>query len=140
MSTQIGIERAAYYDTLEITQKGDLDISPWLQWFLSCLDRAFDATKKTLSGVVHKAGFWEKHKNIAFNERQRRMLNILFDGFEGKLTSSKWAKIAKCSQDTAARDINYLIERGILTKDPGGGRSTSYSLTESPPNSVAQKI
>jgi len=136
MSTQIRIERAAYYDTLENTQKGDSDITSWLQWFISCLDRAFDATEKTLSGVMRKAGFWEKHKNLAFNERQRRMLNLLLDGFEGKLSSSKWAKIAKCSQDTAARDINYLIERAVLTKDPGGGRSTSYSLTESPPSAL----
>lgn len=130
MSTQIRIERAAYYDTLESTQRGDLEITPWLEWFMGCLDRAFEATDETLSGVVRKAAFWENYKNISFNERHRLMLNMLFDGFEGKVTSSKWAKITKCSQDTAARDISHLIGLGILIKDAGGGRSTSYSLTE----------
>lgn len=136
MSTQIRIERATYYDMLESTQGSGLDITAWLEWFLSCLGRAFDATDKTLSGVVRKAGFWEKHKNTAFNERQRLMLNMLLDGFEGKLTSSKWATITKCSQDSASRDISYLTEHGILTKDVGGGRSTSYSMKEPQPRDV----
>jgi Fic family protein len=105
-------------------------VTPWLEWFLGCLNRAFDATEKTLGSVLHKAHFWETHANTQLNDRQRLMLNKLLDGFEGKLTSSKWAKIAKTSQDTALRDISDLVERGILTKDTGGGRSTSYSLPQ----------
>ena len=130
MSAQIRIERKTYYDTLEKTQKGGLDITPWLEWFLGCLDRAFDNTEKTLGSVLHKARFWETHADTPFNNRQRLMLNKLLDGFEGKLTSSKWAKIAKCSQDTALRDILDLVNRGVLAKDAGGGRSTSYSLRQ----------
>ena len=130
MSAQIRIERKTYYDTLEKTQKGGLDITPWLEWFLGCLDRTFDGTEETLGSVLHKARFWETHANISFNDRQRLMLNKLLDRFEGKLTSSKWAKIAKCSQDTALRDILGLVEHGILAKDASGGRSTSYSLTQ----------
>ena len=128
MSAQIRIERKAYYDTLERTQKGGLDITPWIKWFLGCLDRAFDGTEETLGSVLLKARFWETHAETSFNDRQRLMLNKLLDGFEGKLTSSKWATIAKCSQDTALRDIQGLVNQGILGKDPGGGRSTSYSL------------
>lgn len=130
MSAQIRIERNTYYDRLEKTQENGLDITPWLEWFLGCLDRAFDQTEKNLGGVFSKARFWETHSDKSFNERQRLMLNKLLDGFEGKLTSSKWAMLAKCSQDTALRDILDLIEQGALTKDPGGGRSTSYSLAE----------
>jgi Fic family protein len=128
MSAQIRIERKTYYEMLEKTQKDGLDITPWLEWFLGCLDRAFDATEKTLGSVLRKARFWEAHAHTAFNDRQRLMLNKLLDRFEGKLTSSKWATIAKCSQDTALRDILDLVERGVLAKNPGGGRSTSYSL------------
>lgn len=128
MSTQIRAERAAYYDTLEQTQRGDLDITDWLTWFLGCLERAFTGAEDILAGVLQKAEFWTKHKDANLNERQRLMLNKLLDGFEGKLTSTKWAKIAKCSQDTASRDIEGLIKLGILQKDAGGGRSTSYSL------------
>jgi len=128
MSAQIRIERKTYYDILEKTQKGGLDITSWLEWFLGCLDRAFDGTEETLASVLRKARFWEAHADISFNDRQHLMLNKLLDGFEGKLTSSKWAKIAKCSQDTALRDILDLVDHGILAKDPGGGRSTSYSL------------
>jgi len=130
MSAQIRIERNIYYDKLEKTQETGLDITPWLEWFLACLDRAFDQTEKNLGSVLRKARFWEIHAHKPFNDRQRLMLNKLLDGLEGKLTSSKWAKIAKCSQDTALRDILDLIEQGTLTKDPGGGRSTSYSLAE----------
>lgn len=130
MSAQIRIERKDYYDMLEKIQKGNLDVTPWLEWFLDCLNRAFDATEKTLGSVLRKARFWEAHANTPLNDRQRLMLNKLLDGFEGKLTSSKWAKIAKSSQDTALRDISDLVERGILTRDAGGGRSTSYSLTQ----------
>lgn len=128
MSAQIRVERNAYYDTLEATQKGGLDITPWLDWFLGCLDRAFDHAEKTLSNVLAKARFWERHADETFNDRQKDMLLSLLDGFAGKLTSSKWAKIEKCSSDTALRDITDLLERGILVKEPGGGRSTSYAL------------
>ncbi len=128
MSAQIRVERKAYYDILEATQKGNLDITPWLEWFLGCLDRAFDGAEKILAAVFQKAEFWKKYGAAPFNERQRDMLNRLLDGFEGNLTSSKWATIEKCSPDTALRDITELVERNILKKDEGGGRSTSYSL------------
>ncbi len=128
MSAQIRRERNAYYDILERTQKGDLDITAWLEWFLGCLDRAFDGAETILAGVLRKARFWKQHADAPFNDRQRAIINRLLSGFEGKLTSSKWAKIEKCSPDTALRDINDLLERGILTRDAGGGRSTSYSL------------
>ena len=129
MSAQIRLERNAYYDMLEATQKGELDITPWLEWFLGCLDRAFDGAGKTLAAVFRKADFWKKHAAAKVNERQRDILNRLLDGFEGKLTSSKWALIEKCSPDTALRDIQDLVDQGILVKDESGGRSTSYSLT-----------
>jgi Fic family protein len=128
MSAQIRKERDAYYDILESTQKGDLDITPWLSWFLGCLGRAFDGAEGILAGVLQKAEFWKAHAHAGFNDRQRDMLNRLLDGFEGKLTSSKYAAIEKCSPDTALRDITDLVERGVLRKDEGGGRSTSYSL------------
>ena len=130
MSAQIRIERKIYYIMLEKTQRGGLDITPWLEWFLGCLDRAFDATEETLGSLLHKARFWDAHGHTSINHRQRLILNKLLDGFEGKLTSSKWATIAKCSQDTALRDILDLVDHGILAKDRGGGRSTSYSLRQ----------
>jgi Fic family protein len=130
MSAQIRLERNAYYDRLESTQKGDLDITPWMEWFLGCLDRAFDGAENTLAVVFKKADFWKKHAAASLNDRQRDIINRLLDGFDGKLTSSKWAIIEKCSPDTALRDIADLIERGLLRKDEGGGRSTSYSLIE----------
>jgi Fic family protein len=130
MSAQIRLERNAYYDILEKIQKGDLDITAWMEWFLGCLDRAFDGAEKTLAIVFKKADFWRKHSAAALNERQRDAINRLLDGFEGKLTSSKWATIEKCSPDTALRDIADLVERGMLKKNDGGGRSTSYSLAE----------
>jgi len=128
MSAQIRLERNAYYGILEATQRGDLDITPWLEWFLNCLDRAIEGAEGTLASVLYKARFWETHRDQTLNERQRSVLNRLLDGFEGKLTSSKWAKLTKSSPDTALRDINDLIAKGILVRDPGGGRSTSYSL------------
>lgn len=128
MSGQIRQERKGYYGTLERTQKADLDITRWQSWFLECLLRAIEGARGTLSAVLDKARFWERFAKEPLSERQIKVLNRLLDGFEGKLTSSKWAKIAKCSQDTAYRDIMGLIERGALQKDPGGGRSTSYSL------------
>lgn len=130
MSAQIRVERNAYYDMLESTQKGDLDVTLWLEWFLACLDRAFDGAEAILAHVFQKAEFWKQHAEAPLNKRQRDILNRLLDGFEGKLTSSKYAKIEKCSADTALRDISELVDRGILTKDEGGGRNTSYSLTE----------
>jgi len=131
MSAQIWQERNAYYDILERTQKGTLDVTPWMEWFLGCLERALAATETTLAVVLRKARFWERLRGTAINERQRRVLNSMLDGFEGKLTSTKWAKIGKCSHDTALRDIQYLIEKGFLAKAAAGGRSTSYSLKES---------
>lgn len=128
MSAQIRTERNAYYDILEATQKGDLDITAWLEWFLTCLDHAIEGAEHILSGVLRKARFWNAIKDQPLNERQRGMINRLLNGFEGKLTSSKWATLTKSSQDTALRDITDLVECGILVRDPGGGRSTSYSL------------
>jgi len=125
MSAQIRQERNDYYAILEATQKADLDITRWLDWFLGCLGRAIDGAETILASVLDKAGFWEKQAGASFNERQRTMLNRLLDGFDGKLTSSKWAKIAKCSQDTALRDIDDLVDRHILVRDAPGGRSTS---------------
>jgi Fic family protein len=131
MSSQIRIERKAYYDTLERSQKGDLDITEWIAWFLECLDRAFAGAETILSSVLRKARFWDAHVGDALNDRQRLVVNRLLNGFEGKLTSSKYAALAKCSQDTAARDIEELSRKGILARDPAGGRSTSYSLIAS---------
>ena len=131
MSAQIRKERGKYYDYLEETQKGDLDITDHLEWFLGCMERAFDGAEIILKDILRKARFWELYSGEEFNVRQRNILNRLMEGFEGKLTSSKWAKITKCSQDTAGRDIEDLIKRHILKKDAAGGRSTSYSLVES---------
>lgn len=128
MSAQIRLERNLYYEILEQTQKGDLDITEWLLWFLDCLTGALGATEYALARVLTKAKFWERHRAEVLNERQRLMINKLFDGFEGKLTSSKWAKITKCSADTALRDIQDLVHKGMLKKDVAGGRSTSYEL------------
>jgi Fic family protein len=128
MSAQVRKERTEYYDILEATQKGSLDITNWLEWFLACLDRALTSSEGELEGVMRKAKFRERHAGARFNERQQLMLNKLMDHFEGKLTSSKWAAMAKCSHDTALRDIQDLVEQGVLVKDPAGGRSTNYLL------------
>lgn len=130
MSAQIRKERNVYYDMLERTQKGTLDITGWLQWFIGCLDRAIEGTEISLAAVFSKERFWKVYAAISLNDRQRLMLNKMIDGFKGKLTSTKWATLAKCSQDTAQRDIQDLIDKGIMVKDAGGGRSTSYSLKE----------
>ena len=130
MSAQIRIERKQYYEILEETQKGDLDTTDWIKWFLSCLINALKATDKILTRVLLKADFWNSHSKTIINERQKKVLNKLLDGFEGKLTSMKWAKIAKCSKDTAIRDINDLIEKDVLQKEAAGGRSTNYELVE----------
>jgi Fic family protein len=128
LASQIQQEWKAYYEILERTEKGTLDITPWMEWFLGCLDRALDATEPTLDTVLRKARFWQRLAGTAINERQRLVLHRMLGGFEGKLTSTKWAKIGKCSHDTALRDIQYLIEKDVLVKNPAGGRSTSYSL------------
>jgi Fic family protein len=128
MSSQILIERKGYYNILESTQKGDLDITNWIEWFLNCLKRTFTQTDTNINKLIYKSKFWENNKNIVFNERQTKIINLLFSNFEGKLTTSKWAKINKCSQDTALRDINDLIEKKVLKKEEQGGRSTSYDL------------
>lgn len=128
MSAQIRQERNQYYEVLERTQKGSVDITAWLYWFLDCFGHALSATDHTLAKVLFKDYFWEKLKDVVLNNRQKLMLNKLLDGFDGKLNSSKWAKIAKCSQDTAVRDIQDLIEQGVLVKEDAGGRSTSYVL------------
>lgn len=128
MSAQIRLDRTAYYTILEKTQKGKLDITEWLLWYLNCLDRALNVTDQSLQTVIRKTKFWDLHTQTHVNERQRLMINKLFDGFTGKLNSSKWAKIAKCSPDTALRDINDLIAKNILEKEEAGGRSTGYVL------------
>jgi Fic family protein len=128
MSAQIRIERKEYYEILEKTQKGDLDVTEWVLWFLNCLINALKSTDSELARVLFKAGFWTKHAKTLINERQKKLLNNLLDGFDGKLTSSKWAKIAKCSKDTAIRDINDLMDKDILQKEAAGGRSTNYGL------------
>ncbi|PPR23871.1 MAG: hypothetical protein CFH39_00351 [Alphaproteobacteria bacterium MarineAlpha10_Bin2] len=130
MSAQIRHERDDYYHTLELTQKGTMDVTDWQVWFLGCLARAIEGAQETLSSVLVKARFWDHFATEPLNERQIKVINRMLQGFEGKLTSSKWAKLAKCSQDTAHRDILDLIERGVLEKNPGGGRSTSYGLAD----------
>jgi len=130
MSAQMCQARGAYYEILEQTQKGSLHVTPWMEWFLACLGRAIDGAQTTLAAVLHKARFWQALRTVSINERQRLVLNRLLDGFEGNLMTSKWAKIAKCSSDTALRDIVELVERGILVRNPAGGRSTSYTLAK----------
>jgi Fic family protein len=128
MSAQIRIERKQYYEILEKVQKGNSDITEWILWFLQCLINAIDSTEEILSKVLHKADFWKLHSTTILNERQQNIINRLLDGFDGKLTSSKWGKMNKCSSDTALRDIKDLIEKDILQKEPSGGRSTNYEL------------
>lgn len=130
MSAQIRIERKRYYEILEETQKVGLDITDWINWFLRCLINALEATDKILTNVLSKADFWNEHSKTIINERQKKVLNKLLDGFDGKLTSRKWAKIARCSKDSAIRDINDLIGKNVLQKEAAGGRSTSYTLVE----------
>ena len=128
LSAKIQREREEYYDRLEATQKGDLDCTAWLEWFLGCLLRAIQSADETLAQVLAKARFWQHWAGTPLNDRQIKLLNKLLDGFDGKLTSSKWAAIGKCSQDTALRDITELMERGVLKKSEASGRSTSYEL------------
>lgn len=131
MSAQIQKERKHYYEVLEKTQKGDLDITKWLLWFLSCLERALVQAEETLNSVLNKANYWNFLNTKSLNDRQKLMMNKLLDGFDGKLNTSKWAKITKVSTDTALRDIQNLEEQGVLVKQSGGGRSTSYELVRS---------
>jgi Fic family protein len=130
LSNQILMERKEYYAVLQKVQFNNGDITEWLTWFLNCLNRALESAQEIIGKVLHKAEFWDKHKETELNSRQRLILNKLFDGFEGKLKSSKWAKVAKCSPDTALRDIKDLIDKGILKQDESGGRSTNYELAE----------
>lgn len=130
MSSQILIERKQYYEILQRVQHSSGDITDWLDWFLHCLKNSILATEITLQKTLQKTEFWKIHENTEFNERQRLVLNKLFDGFDGKLKSSKWAKIAKCSPDSALRDIKDLIDKGILQQEKQGGRSTNYELIE----------
>jgi Fic family protein len=130
MSAQIRQERGEYYTILERTQRGTLDVTLWMEWFLACLGRAIVGAQTTLTAVLRKARFWQTVRDVAINDRQRLVLNRLLDGFEGNLTTSKWAALAKCSSDTALRDILSLVEAGILMRNPGAGRSTSYALVE----------
>jgi Fic family protein len=130
MSSQIRKKRNAYYQILEKTQKGLTDITEWILWFLHCLNDALNESEMLLENILFKHRFWQTHGASIENERQRKVLNRLLDGFEGKLTTSKWAKLCKCSQDTALRDIQQLVEQGVLIKLPGGGRSTGYDVNK----------
>jgi len=114
-------------------RRGSLDITDWLQWFLACLGKAIDGAEDILGSILGKAAFWDAHATLRWNERQRRVVERLLGDFEGKLTTSKWAILAKCSQDTALRDIDALVQAGILVRDQAGGRSTSYSFSDWPP-------
>lgn len=131
MSSRIEAERKAYYEHLERQQRDDLDITEWLLWFLGCLDRAIDSAEDALAAVLYKARLWEKANRRPVNERQRLVLNRMLGEFQGHMNTSKYAKLAKCSADTALRDIRDLLDRGILIQNPGGGRSTSYRLAKS---------
>ncbi len=128
MSNQILNERKKYYDALKKSQHGTMDITDWLEWFLNCLKRSIINSEEILQSVLQKAEFWKIHNEVLLNERQRLIIKKLLDGFRGKLQTSKWAKICKCSPDTALRDIKDLIEKGILRQEAGGGRSTNYEL------------
>ena len=128
MSNQILIDKKEYYSILESIQKGDRDITEWIVWYLNCLSRTLIATEDILESILLKAKFWEKERETIINERQRKILNRLFDGFDGKLTTTKWAKMCKCSHDTALRDIQDLINKNILRRTDEGGRSANYKL------------
>jgi Fic family protein len=128
MSAQIRAERADYYRVLELTQRGTLDVTPWMDWFFGCLTRAIEGAQVTLTGVIGKARAWDRLRDVSMNDRQRLVINKLIDGFEGHLTTSKWATLTKSSHDTALRDIQQLVERGVLVRNAAGGCSTSYAL------------
>jgi Fic family protein len=128
LSDRIKKERRSYHETLLAAQRGDGDITPWLSWFLRCLGNAISAADEHLSSVLRKAAFWDRHIGSGFNDRQRAMLGRMLEGLEEKMTSSKWARLMQTSADTAVRDINELVERGVMKKEAAGGRSTSYML------------
>ncbi len=132
LSSQIQKERAAYYDHLESAQRADVDITNWMLWFLDCFSRAIDGAEATSAHVLRKADFWQRHAGEGFNNRQKAVLNRYLDGLEGKLTAKKWAVLAKVSVPTAQRDMNDLMERGILRRNPGGSKNTSYDLADGP--------
>jgi len=138
MSTQIRKERNSYYDILEKTQRSGLDITNWLEWFLNCLLHAIENSENLLEKIIYKHTFWLNHSSVNINDRQRKILTMLMEDFEGVLNTTKWAKIGKCSQDSALRDIQDLIEKEILVKNEQGGRSTNYILKSSvkPPNGL----
>lgn len=127
MSSQIMRERKAYYDILERTQKGDMNITPWLHWFLTTLKKSIDGADEVIASVLNREEFWRRHSGVAFSERQAKVLNRVLRGFEGALTTKKWAAIGKCSIPTAQRDINDLLAKGALRHNPGGSKNTSYS-------------
>ena len=130
MSAEINRNKKAYYEILERTPKGDLDITEWILWFFNCLEKAITRTSTVVERTLEKAAYWDKFRDVEINERQRKVINRLWDGFDGKLTTSKWAKICSCSQDTALRDINDLISKDMLRDSGEGGRSTNYLLPE----------
>lgn len=130
MSAEINRNKKEYYEMLEQTQKGDLDITEWMLWFFSCLESAVMRASNSIERTLKKSAYWDEFHDIVINERQRRLINLLWDGFEGKLTSSKWAKICKCSQDTALRDINDLIAKNMLRDSGERGRRANYRLPE----------
>jgi Fic family protein len=139
LSNQIQQEKNVYYETLKTVQHSEGDITQWLVWFLTCLKHALLETEESMQNIVRKAKFWENHKETTINERQRLMINKLFDDFFGNLTSSKCAKITKCSTDTALRDIKDLMEKGILQQEEEGGRSVNYTLVENGKNTCSQQ-
>ncbi len=128
MSAQIQKEREVYYQMLERTQRGDIDITDWLEWFLDCLFNSMEHTEATITKIIERGKFWDMHRENEFNVRQQKMLHVLLDGFFGKLSVSKWALMTKCSTDTALRDIQDLLKKGVLEQEEAGGRSTSYRL------------
>jgi Fic family protein len=127
LSSQIQKEKESYYEELQRAQRGTLDATRWVKWFLECHKRAVQTAEERLSSIFAKADFWQRHSGDGFNANQRMILNRLFDGFEGNLTSSKWAKMCKVSQDTASREINALVSIGVLVQQ-GQGRSTHYVM------------
>ena len=130
VSAEINRNKKQYYDVLERTQKGDLDVTEWVLWFLKCIESAVTGALDSIGNVLRKARYWDRFSGVEINERQRKVINRLWDGFDGKLTTSKWAKICHCSQDTALRDINDLISKGMLTRGEEGGRNANYTLSD----------
>ena len=128
VTAEIRKERARYYEILEETQKGGLDVANWILWYLDCLERAIETTKASILKTKKRADFWARANELDLNVRQKSMLRAMLDGFEGKMTSSKWAALCKCSQDTAGRDISGLVEAGLLMRGAAGGRSTGYEI------------